>query len=511
VAAALVLLCGAGLEEAARRELGPFSPAEVVLPSGARLAYAPCPFDPGFLARASCARLTPSDGEGHVAVVILHASPLARRRSPIVYLTGGPGQAVGLDADALDDWRSWREALGWNGDLVLLDPRGTGESTPRLDCPELQRVVRQELPHAREPHETFPAEAVALAACRDRLTGLGIDLRRYTTKRSGDDVAELLDALGGDEWNVYGVSYGTRLALRVLADHPERLRTVILDSTYPPQQDSFTTWPAVLDGAFDTLLRGCAADDRCHAAFPDLDAELTALLARARAEPIHFRVPDPDGGAALDVAVDDHRLVAVLFDALYRWERIAEIPARIAHAKDDPVAALQPLVEDFVASLFDPDASDGSFYAVECQDEPPRPPRAAYLALAAARPRVTRYVRDDWDVDPCRVFDLPAAPPSETAPVSSSLPVLLLAGQYDPVTPVAWAKAAAETLPHAKLVVVPGMAHGVLDGDTCAAEIALRFLEEPDRRPVAGCEGELAGAEFDTRFEDVKAKDDAPR
>jgi len=489
---------GLGTGEAARHELGPFRPPDVTLASGARLERRPCDFDPGgWGARASCARLLPSDGAGTLAVVILHAPPWVRPGTPLLYVTGGPGQATGLDAASLDSWRAWRDALGHHGDLVLFDPRGTGDSRPRLDCPESRRVLRRELPDAREPRDTFAEEAAALLACRDRLALRGVDLRRYTSQRSADDVAELLEALGGRDWNLYGVSYGTRLALRVLADHPERLRSVILDSVYPPDVDAFATWPAVLDGALDTLLHGCAADDRCADAYPDLETKLDALLARARATPLRFSVPDPDGGPVLEVAIDDHRLVAVLFDALYRWERIPELPRRIASAAEDPKAALGPLVDDFITSLLDPDASDLAYYAVECQDAPPRPTRADQLARSAAHPRVLRYVRDDWDLDPCRVLALPPAPPAVSARVVSKTPVLLLAGEYDPVTPVAWAKDAAAGLENGQVYVSPGMAHGVLDGDECAADVARAFLEEPRRRVDLACEDEIEDVPFE--------------
>jgi len=490
---------GMGVGEAARHELGPFRPPDVTLANGARLERRPCDFDPGgWGARASCARLVPSDTAGSLAVVILHAPAWVRDETPVLYLSGGPGQATGLGAGSLARWRAWRDALGHDGDLVLFDQRGTGDSYPRLDCPESERILRRELREARAPRETFPEEAAALLACRDRLARQGIDLRRYTTERSAQDVAELLEALGGRAWNLYGVSYGTRLALRVLAAHPERIRSVIVDSVYPPDVDSFATWPAVLDGALETLLGGCAADARCADAYPALETTLGALLVQARATPLRFKVSDPEAGPALEVALDDHRLVALLFDALYRWERIPELPRRIAAAAGDPQAALGPLVEDFVSALLDPEASDLAYYAVECQDAPARPARAEQLARAAAHPRVERYVRDDWDLDPCRVLALAPAPPARFAPVVSKTPVLLLAGEYDPVTPVAWAKHAAEGLANGQLHVSPGMAHGVLDADACATEVARAFLAEPMRRVALACEDEIDDVRFET-------------
>jgi len=500
----LGLVTAAGLGgEAARRDLGPFAPKEVVLADGARLVPTDCGFDPGsWSGRVRCARLHPSDGAPPVAVAILLAPPWRRSTSPIVYLSGGPGQATGLDADDLETWRDWRDELGHDGDLVLFDPRGTGDSGPRLDCPELRALMRRDLARAREPLKSFPEESAALVACRDRLVAAGIDLRRYTTARSAQDVADLIAALGYDDANLYGVSYGTRLALVVLRDHPEHLRSVVLDSVYPPDVDAFATWPEVLDAALQRLADGCAADVRCSAAHPDLATQLAALLDRAHASPLRFGVPDPEApdperAPDLEVEIDDHRLVAVLFDALYRWERIGELPARIERAQTEPEAALRPLVEDFVSSLFDPGASDLAFHAVECQDAPPRPAREDLLARAAAHPRVERYVRDDWDVDACRVLGLAPASPEATRAVRSEVPVLLLAGDYDPVTPVAWARHAASSLGHGKLVVVPGMAHGVLDGDVCATEITRSFLADPAAPLDTTCVGESGGARFD--------------
>jgi len=158
-----------------------------------------------------------------LAFAIVYAPTEDVQPDPIIYLAGGPG------GNAVADVESWLEIpyLG-DRDLILLDQRGTGYSLPSLNCPEVE--AGEEEVEAGEDNGT--------EACRDRLIDEGVDLQAYNSAENAADVADLRVALEYDEWNLYGISYGTRLALTVMRDHPEGVRSVIIDSVYPPEVSS---------------------------------------------------------------------------------------------------------------------------------------------------------------------------------------------------------------------------------------------------------------------------------
>ena len=142
-----------------------------------------------------------------LAYAVLYAPTESPQPDPVIYLAGGPG---GSAVKELDGWLD--APYLQDRDLVLLDQRGTGYSLPTLNCPEMEQAVQD-----------------ATQACRDRLVEEGVDLQAYSSVENAADVADLRVALGYDEWNLYGISYGTRLALTVMRDHPEGVRSVVLE------------------------------------------------------------------------------------------------------------------------------------------------------------------------------------------------------------------------------------------------------------------------------------------
>lgn len=131
-----------------------------------------------------------------------------------------------------------------------------------------------------------PLDVQATRSCRDRTAGGGYDLGAYDTTANAADVADLRVALGLDEWNIYGVSYGTHLALTLLRDHPDGIRSVVLDSVVPTQSNIIEGfWPGAAEG-YRALFDACAAQPACAAAYPGLQDEFTGTVNRLAASPL---------------------------------------------------------------------------------------------------------------------------------------------------------------------------------------------------------------------------------
>jgi pimeloyl-ACP methyl ester carboxylesterase len=241
-----------------------------------------------------------------LAVAILYSE--TNTDQALVYLEGGPG------GSPLADPSLWFESpLRQDYDIILFDQRGTGYSQPTLDCPEVDEM---------------DDEVSAMEACFERLAGEGVDLTAYTSAESAADIEAIRQALGYDELNLYGISYGTRLALTMMRDYPASLRSVILDGVYPPNVDSRET--EVIDNfrGIEALFDECAASPVCSGAFPTLEEDFYRLVNEWNQTPAS--ITDPDTGEPFDYYGDD--LVGEVIGALYAANLIPAIPAAIAAA-----------------------------------------------------------------------------------------------------------------------------------------------------------------------------------
>jgi pimeloyl-ACP methyl ester carboxylesterase len=460
-----------------------------------RLTWHPCPFTQPVETTAACAtltvpasRATPTGEVVDLAVVVLEATGDDPAPDPVVYLEGGPG---GSAVAWHEDWLApLSPLLEWRH-LILLDQRGTGYSTPSLACPEVEEVV-----------ETSPdADLDALRACHDRLTGEGIDLAAVSTPEIAADVADLRLAMGFDEYNVLSVSYGTRVALRLLDRAPEGLRSVVLDSVYPPDVVALESQAANAAAAITALLDACRAERDCTSAVGDPADALQRAVERLDAAPAQVTVGGVLGVGGATWEVDGAELVGALFMALYDTERLPDVPAALAAAAEGDVEeALTLLGEtDVRARSTATQDSDGTFFSVECREEARTSSRDATALQAAslAPPLGDILTADALGVyDVCELWDSGTAGPDERAPVASDVPTLVLTGEFDPITPPAWGHRAAATLSASSVVDFPGVGHAVITQGECADGIVAAFIDRPEDPAEATCAAALPGVDF---------------
>jgi pimeloyl-ACP methyl ester carboxylesterase len=231
---------------------------------------------------------------------------------PVLYFEGGPGGSA--MSSAASYWVS--SGLREYADIILLDQRGTGYSLPSLNCPEVD-----------DPD--LPADADAEALCRERLLREGVAIAAYTSAENAADAADLVQALDLPQVNLFGVSYGTRLALTMMRDYPERIRAVILDAVYPPQVNGYDEQAANGARAFEQLFADCEADAECRAAYPDLRAVFLQMIGDLNEVPMRG-VDDYGDPAELfgDTVVNE------LFQLLYDTAAIPDLPLMIMAAAE---------------------------------------------------------------------------------------------------------------------------------------------------------------------------------
>ena len=433
----------------------------------------------------------PTAGEFELQVAIFRSpSPIAAD-VPVVYLEGGPG---GHSLEALPTvFDSTIGPLTQDRDVIAFDQRGTGYSSPSLYCWEATNVtvdlMDEELPFAEE----LTRMEVALRECRDRLISEGIDLSVFDTAANAADVDRLRAVLGYEAWNLFGVSYGTRLAQTVMRDFPDGVRRVVLDSAYPLEQDLYGSIPASADRAFRLLIDSCASDNVCSRTYPDLGGRLTSAFEMLNESPKPGVAFDARTGAPVDVLVNGDRLVDALFTAFYDTRLLPLLPEVIAEAAEGNVDAVNLILSSELArlELF----SVGMHFSVQCQDELPFTSENELVRRAGASSLFNsfmdsgEYGREHFAL--CGVWDVPSSDGAENLAVLSDIPTLILAGEFDPITPPSAGRAVAGNLSRSTFIEFPGAGHGVITNGECAESVVRLFLAGRD--PDTACVKELAG------------------
>jgi pimeloyl-ACP methyl ester carboxylesterase len=441
-------------------------------------------------------RANPHSRTIKLAVAILKTPSATPAADPVIYLSGGPGESPLTDFAPFFTAASLPYVLG-DRDLIIFDPRGTGESQPSLDCPELRDAEYGSLGTNQSSTQLIALERRALQQCHTRLTAEGLDLGLYNTVTTAADVHDLIHALGYRQVNLNGGSYGTRLGLEIMRDFSQGVRSAVLDAVLAPQLTFFTSIPPALMRSFETLFATCAANSTCNTKYPHLETLLDQTIAKLNAHPLTFQAQDPFTGRGYSVVLNGARFVSLLTLSLYQTDLLAEIPAAIAQAQQGTTTLLQRFFDEV---WFGEDAiSRGMWFSVECGEDAPF---ITSHDIAAAEQALTPPLRaaDPFNMqgryDTCQFWTLPPLPAAQKQAVTSAIPTLILEGEFDPVTPPANGALVAKTLSHSYSLVFPGIGHGVDFTGPCPTGIVLAFQANPDQQPDTSCIAQLGEPAF---------------
>ncbi|MBN1483545.1 MAG: alpha/beta fold hydrolase [Chloroflexia bacterium] len=432
----------------------------------------------------------------HLAVAIFHPAGGATHPDPIVYLSGGPGGSI-LEFIDLNFGQAFEPILAGGRDLILLDQRGVGLSEPALDCPNVRELSLELLDNEQEGRllEADEIDALlldSLLECEQELSEVA-DLSDYHSVSNAADVNDLRLALGYEQVNLWGTSYGTRLALGVMRDYPQSIRAVVLDSVYPPDVDLYLELPANADRAFDLLFASCAADPDCSAAFPDLRQVFFDTVEQLNAEPASIQVSNLLNGKSYPAILDGDTLVSLLFDFMYYHDVLPSLPQILYDASEGDYSMLRLIYGSLIAQ--GEAVSQGMQLSVQCNEELPFSSPEAFAQALDEYPEL-RGMFEHSTVGPlgyvvCAAWDSGQAAALEDQAIHSDVPTLLIAGAYDPITPPEWGQHAAETLPNGHFFEYPGLGHGVSVVAGCPQQMLLEFLNDPDSRPDDRCIDEM--------------------
>jgi pimeloyl-ACP methyl ester carboxylesterase len=341
----------------------------------------------------------------------------------------------------------------------------------------------------------------ALLACGARLDSEGYHLAAYNTTQNAADVEDIRRALGYGMVNLYGGSYGSLLAQAVMRDHQDGIRSVIIDSVLPIEKSVFIDTATSAANAILHLIDSCAADPACNAAYPDLRNKLFESIDRLNADPLPITVTNPQDGQTYEMILTGDVIRDNLFTFLYSTSVIPVLPQAVYDVYNGDYALMTQLSGQRLA-LFDL-LSTGMELSVLCTDDLIGRTQEEYVSLIAALPPQLAghlepelaaefsYFRlcDDWPVE--------QADPSTKTPLVSDISTLVLAGEFDPITPPPYARLVASHLTNAYLYEFPGIGHGVIGSGPCATTVIESFLDDPTTTPDAACVSTLPGVVFD--------------
>lgn len=423
-----------------------------------------------------------------LAVAIAKSTSANPAPDPLVMEQGGPG---GSSIDAfIEDVFGTISVLREDRDVIILEQRGTLYSEPALVCPEIFELTVEVLEQDLTYLEESALSDATLLECRERLISEGINLNAFDTVENAADIADLTTALQLEQINLYGVSYGTMLALHALRDFPEIMRSVTIDAVVPLQTNFITEVPQSANRAFRVLFDNCAADPACSTAMPNLEADFYALVEELNANPITFPVIDPDSGDVYDAVLNGDRLVGLYFQLLYATSVLSYLPKTVYDIQNGNTGFLS-LVMPFLE--LDRTFADVMYYTVVCAED------ADYTVedydFEGVDPVLVALFGEDTILGACAQFEIEQLEAFVDDPVTSDVPVLVMNGEYDPITPPAFGEAAAATLTNSYIYTFPGVGHGSVFGGDCPLSMFVNFLNNPEVEPDSTCIANM-GLEF---------------
>ncbi len=417
----------------------------------------------------------PEGAKIKVHVAVIPALTRFPEKDPVFFFAGGPGQAASEIGNLVGSLFTLRR----NRDLVLVDQRGTGRSkTLTCEAGSLEPEKR----NARDALiDGFNASLAQMQRewkrCIETLKG------NAATHRTDDYIADLelvRKALGYEKINVWGGSYGSRVALRYMKLHPSAIRTSVIDGVAPTSLRLPNDLLLNFDAQLRALTSACAQSVECAKAFPTLEKTLDTLLLSLRTTPRTVAVNHPSDGKPFNATITDVSFVMMLWPMLYLPETARLVPFVIEQANAGNYAP-------FAAMMSANDAGDASIaiaqrIAVMCAED-----MAGQTPLTNDRFGGVASLFFDF----CKNFPYGKVAPEFFEPTKSDIPTLILSGALDPVTPPAQGDLAAKTLTQQKHITVAGLGH-IVSPHSCVRRIVHKFVESGNIAEANDpCESEL--------------------
>lgn len=395
-------------------------------------------------------------------VTVLTGHNVTPESVPLLILAGGPGQAATEMTAGLNHIL---KQVRQNRDIVFIDQRGTGKSNS-LQCTNLE-IEGLGLDIDLSQFDLAEQAKECLTLLKDS------DLSQYSTNQAIDDFEAVREALGYQQFHLYGASYGTRAGLVYLRRYPQSVASAVLDSVAPTQQ-AVGLFGQTFTNALDLVIQNCKDNEQCHQAFPNIKQDFVEFIGKLEHGAIKTQVIDPLMGTDTPLFFDRDKMLNTIRAALYAVQTQSLLPLIITEANK---GNFRPFLGLYAAQSSGMGLHLGLTLTIICSEDWPRV-TPAMLAADNDNYAMGDSVSRTW-VEMCKVWPKYEVAESFAEPVKSDVPTLLLSGRLDPVTPPSWGDQAAETLTQSRHMVAYNGAHSIVS-HTCAPKVIARFLDEGD-------------------------------
>lgn len=437
----------------------------------------PCPGfietgKPPLVYGAECGSLTvkenpddPASKNIQIEILRLPAISPAAQPDPLFLIQGGPGgSSIELASYIHPIFNDVRK----NRDLIFIDQRGTGKSNP-LRCEKLSSSDMQ-LPELVQLEKYFPLMKQCAEENKESLPF-------YTTLHAVQDIDAVRKMLGYKKVNLWGVSYGTRVALEYAHRYPEQTRTIVLDAV-APKEIALSKYAARDSlAALSAVNNECQEKAECAQAFGDLLQKAETVYARLRdvdqlGEALVIEYEHPVTQLPETLCLSARNFSMLIFNALYSRDLTVLLPSAISRAEQEDyrlLAALFSLAADNSQKM---NIADAMHFSVICNEDwhfvaegdiETTPP---FFGLNTVKERDAV----------CAFWPKANLPDDYWEPIKSDVPALLLSGKHDPVTPSVWGDMVGKNLPNSVHLVAPGGNHGI-STEGCTPQIIAQFIE----------------------------------
>lgn len=432
-------------------------------------------------------------------VYILRATNDEKVDDPIVFLDGGPGGRASSNFAALSEMEKLREKR----DIIIVNQRGT--STDKWLCPRYELDEAFIVAGNIDFDTANKRIAGAIKDCFNSLREFGREPSHYTNHANAEDLKDVRRALDIDQWNLWGTSYGTALAQQIMKVDPAGVRSAALDSVVPLDTGWVRGGVDHRRGAFQALNEDCQADPRCVDRFGDLNDLRIAALSAVKKSPLffeegigRFRFQDESIYEAhavdddRDLYLNDHDLARIINGFLYSDYNYPVIPLLLDRVVAGDMVFMDRLIDNLVGGVTDTDY--GVHFAIGC-----RFPLPTDAEIEAEHDRNREWLQGipkmRYFQTICAALDLPPVPPEDHLLPNSTAPVLIIAGERDPVTPAWFGEHLAAVLPNSQVARFGEKSHGP-GYSRCGITLLTDFFDRPFKTKVRNCEKSAATVEF---------------
>jgi len=440
-----------------------------------RLKFSPCTLAPEIGTQTTEAQCTtmkvPEDRANPKGRQIELAIAWAPAKSdgepdPVFFIAGGPGQSAlesfpGI-APAFAELRKKR-------DVILVDQRGTGKSNPLL-CKnsEGKNAIVDKEDYAPDAAKDFAARCAASLAKT-------ADLRFYSTTDAIQDLEAVRLALGAPTVNLMGVSYGTRVAQQYAKRYPQHTRTVTIDGIVPNTLVLGNEHARNLESSLDSQFKRCQMAPGCVQKLGDPRTQLNALMAKLKADPPLVSYRDAITGEAKQEKLTPGHVATLARMFAYAPQAAGLLPLELneaAQGRYEPIMALSKLL---VSTVGDSIVAGMQMSVICTEDANELKPDPAADGSLLGNDMITVIQGQ------CGVWPHGQRPADFRAPLAGKVPVLILSGEFDPVTPPRYGDEVLKSLPNGRHLIVRGQGHNVLPVG-CLPKLFASFVDTADAK-----------------------------